>query len=104
MPAKRGGDKVGKKRTAVISVAALSIVCGLIVWHAVHWHLSGMYLEMLNWLGTGRGIVTVLYNLGLMLALGVSLGFLMDRVSGLINSKTSQTKNPDDEPETGEGR
>jgi hypothetical protein len=87
---------VGKKRTAVISVAALSIVCGLIIWHAVHWHLSGMYLEMFNWLGSGRGVITVLYNLALMLALGISLGFLMDRVGGLIN-KAGQTKHSDDE-------
>jgi hypothetical protein len=103
MPAKRGGDKVGKKRTAVISVAALSIVCGLIIGHAVYWHLSGMYLEMFDWLGTGRGVITVLYNLALMLVLGVSLGFLMDRVTGLIN-RAGQTKNLDDEPGTGEGQ
>jgi hypothetical protein len=93
---------VGKKRTAAISVAALSIVCGLIIWHAVQWHLSGMYLEMFNWLGTGRGYLAVLYNLGLMLALGISLGFLMDRVAGLIGYKARQTKDTD-EPGKGEG-
>jgi hypothetical protein len=75
---------VGKKRTAAVSVAALSIVCGLIIWHAVHWHLSGMYLEMFDWLETGRSYITVLYNLGLMLALGISLGFLMDKITELI--------------------
>jgi hypothetical protein len=95
---------VGKKKTAVISVAAISIVCGLIAWHAVHWHLSGMYLEMLNWLGTGRGVITVLYNLGLMLALGVSLGFLMDRVSGLFGHEAPPLKDSDDEPGTVEGQ
>jgi hypothetical protein len=104
MPAKRGGDKVGKKRTAAISVAALSVVCGLIIWHAVHWHLSGMYLEMFNWLGTGRDVITVLYNLGLMLALGVNLGFLMDRVTELIGYEARQTEDADDEPGTGEGQ
>jgi hypothetical protein len=75
---------VGKKRKAAISVAALSIVCGLIIWHAVQWHLSGMYLEMFDWLETGRSYITVLYNLGLMLALGISLGFLMDKITELI--------------------
>ena len=95
---------MGKKRTAVISVTALSVVCGLIIWHAVHWHLSGMYLEMFGWLGSGRGVITVLYNLGLMLALGICLGLLMDRVAELIGSENSQTKNLDDEPGTGEGR
>lgn len=95
---------MGQKRKAAIAVAAFSIVCGLIIWHAVLWHLNGMYLEMFGWLGTGRGYLTVFYNLGFMLALGVSLGFLLDRVSGLMNSKASQTKNPDDEPGTGEGQ
>lgn len=90
------------KRKAATSVAALSIVCGLIIWHAVQWHLDGMYLEMFNWLDTGRGYVTVLYNLGLMLALGVSLGLLMDKLTGLIGSENSRTKNLDDKPGAGE--
>jgi hypothetical protein len=93
---------VGKKRKAAISVAALSVVCGLIIWHAVQWHLSGMYLEMVHWLGTGRGVVTVLYNLGLMLVLGISLGLLMDRVTRLIGRGRRQAKNLDDEAGNGE--
>jgi len=92
-----------KKRKAAIWVAALAIVCGLIIWHAVYWHLSGMYLEMFGWLGTGRGYITVLYNLGLMLALGISLGLLLDRITHLIGFEVRPTKAPDDEPETGKG-
>jgi hypothetical protein len=95
---------VGKRRTAAISVAALSVVCGFIIWHAVNWYLSGMYLEMFNRLEAGRGYVTVLYNLGLMLALGVSLGFLMDRVSGLFGHEAPPLKDSDDEPGTVEGQ
>jgi hypothetical protein len=74
---------VGKKRRAALYVAVLSIVCGLIIWHAVQWHLNGMYLGMFGWLGTGRGYLTVLYNLGLMLVLGTALGFLMERITDL---------------------
>jgi len=47
-----------------------------------------MYLEMFSWLQTGRGYITVLYNLGLMLALGISLGFLMDKITDLIGYGT----------------
>jgi hypothetical protein len=74
----------GKKRKAVIYLTALSIVCGLIIWHAVQWHLNGMYLEMFGWLQTGQGYLTVLYNLGLMLVLGTALGFLMEQITNLI--------------------
>lgn len=95
---------MGKRRKAAIYVAALSIVCGLIIWHAVQWHLSGMYLEMFNWLQTGRSYITVLYNLGLMLALGISLGFLMDRITDLTGYEVRQTKHPDDEAEWGKGK
>jgi hypothetical protein len=94
---------VGKRRTAAISIATLSVVCGLIIWHAVHWHLDGMYLEMFNRLEAGRGYITVLYNLGLMLVLGISLGFLMDRVAGLMGDESSPTEDADDDAETGEG-
>lgn len=92
-----------KKRKAAIWVAALAIVCGLIIWHAVQWHLNGMYLEMFGWLGTGRGYLTVLYNLGLMLALGAALGFLMEQITDLIGYDVRQPKHPDDEAETGKG-
>jgi hypothetical protein len=67
-----------------IRVALLSIVCGLLIWHAVHWYSSGMYLEMFHWLSTGRGYLTVLYNLGLMLVTGLVLGSLVTGIVSLI--------------------
>jgi hypothetical protein len=75
---------VAEKTKTLIYLTALSIVCGLIAWHAVQWHLNGMYLEMFGWLQTGRGYLTVLYNLGLMLVLGTALGFLMEQITNLI--------------------
>jgi len=63
-----------------------------------------MYLEMFNWMQTGRGYITVLYNLGLMLALGISLGFLIDRITDLIGYEVRQTKYPDGEAEAGKGQ
>jgi hypothetical protein len=95
---------LGKKGKTAIYVAALSIVCGLIIWHTIQWHLSGMHLEMFSWLQTGRGYITVLYNLGLMLALGIGLGFLMDKITDLIGYEVRRTKHPGDEAETSKGQ
>ena len=78
---------MSKRGKAAVWGSILSIVCGLIIWHAIYWHSTGMYLEMLNWLQMGRGYITVLYNLGLMLVLGTALGFLMERISNLIGYK-----------------
>ncbi|MBI4181262.1 MAG: hypothetical protein HY528_04955 [Chloroflexi bacterium] len=74
----------GKRTKAAIWVALLTTVCGLVLWHAVSWHSSGKYLEMIQWLETGRGYLTALYNLGLMLVMGALLGRLMQKISDLL--------------------
>jgi hypothetical protein len=81
----------GRKRTAV-PVVILCIISGLIIWHVIHWHSEGMYLEMFKWLETSRKWITVLYNLGLMLALGTSLSLLLERITYIIGYKKN-TKN-----------
>ena len=75
---------MGKKTRAATWVVALSIICGLIVWHAVYWHSTGMYLEMFDWIERGKGYVTVLYNLGLMLVVAAVLGFLIEKLTELL--------------------
>jgi len=79
-----------ERKTTVIWVLILSIVCGLIVWHVIHWHSAGMYLEMFKWLQTGKGYITVLYNLGLMLVLGAVLGLLMQKITDLFGYKVHE--------------
>ncbi len=86
-----------KRKQAAIWVVVLSIISGLIVWNAVHWHSSGMYLQMFNWLQTGRGYISVLYNLGLMLVSGILLGFLIGKITDLIGYGVSGTKQTDEE-------
>ncbi len=83
---------MSKKGKAAVWVSVLSIVCGLIVWHVVHWHSTGMYLEMFKWLQTGRGYITVLYNLGLMLVLGSVLGFLLEKINDLLGYEVHEIK------------
>ena len=87
---------MGKKGRAAMWVVALSVIGGLIIWHAAYWHSTGMYLEMFKWLQTGRGYITVLYNLGLVLVLGAVLGFLMEKITDLIGYEVGGMKNFDE--------
>lgn len=85
-----------RKRTKdIVWVIVLSIACGLIIWQAVHWHSTGVYVEMFQWLQTGKSYVTVLYNLGLMLVTGIVLGSLMVRITDLIGYGDGETRNSD---------
>ena len=59
------------------------------IWHAIHWHSAGIYLEMLNWTGTDKAYITIAYNLGLMLVLDTVLGFLMEKITNLIGYEVS---------------
>ena len=94
---------MSKRGKAAIWVAALFIVCGLIIWHVVRWHSTGMYLEMFEWLQTGKGYINVLYNLGLMLVLGAVLGYLMEKITDLIGYEVCDLKHFDEE-KTGNNR
>ena len=75
---------MGKRALDAIWLAILSLACSLMIWHAVQWHSTGMYQEMIHWLQLDRGYITVLYNLGLMLAMGLVLGFLIQTITGLL--------------------
>jgi len=88
---------MSKRKKAAIHVAALSIICGLIIWHAVHWHSTGIYLEMFNWIGSDKAYITVLYNLGLMLVLGAALGFLIEKITELVGYEIRGIKHFDKE-------
>ena len=81
---------ISQRKKAAIQVVVLLLICGLVTWHVVYWHLSGIHLEMFQWLHTGRAGITVLYNLGLMLVLGITLGFLMERTTDVISYKASE--------------
>jgi hypothetical protein len=83
-------------RTA-LWVAALSLICGLIVWHVVRWHMVGVYHEMFLWVGTGKGYLTALYNVLLMLALGGALGLLMVKITDLLGYEVREIKHFDED-------
>ena len=82
---------------AALWAVFLSIACGLVIWHMVTWYNNGMYLEMFRWTETGKGYLTALYNLAVMLVLGVLLGVLMDRIGALAGRGQGKEKPPVDE-------
>lgn len=51
---------------------------------------------MYDWLNEGKAYLTVLYNIGTMIALGAVLGLLMCKISNLIS------KQPREEEQTGD--
>ena len=85
-----------KRKQTAIWVVVLSIIFGLTIWHTVYWYSTGMYLQMFNWLQTGRGYLSVLYNLGLMLVSGVLLSFLIGKIADLIGYGVGETKQTDE--------
>jgi len=92
---------MSKRKKAAISVAALFIICALIVWHVVQWHSAGIYLEMFSWIGTEKAYITVVYNLGLTLLLGAILGVLMEKITDLLGYEIREIKHFHDEAKAG---
>lgn len=95
--ARKGITYMGRKSRDTLWVAALSLICGLIVWHVVCWHMVGVYHEMFLWVGTSKGYLVVMYNLGLMLALGGALGLLMVKITDLLGYEVREIKHFDDD-------
>ena len=87
---------MSKRKKDAIWLVVLSIACGLVIWHAVYWYSTEFHLKMFQWLQTGRGYLTVLYNLGLVLVLGVLLGFIMIKITDLIGYEIDEAEHVDD--------
>jgi hypothetical protein len=81
------------RKKAAVEILILSIICGSIIWHVMRWHAAAMYDEMFTWIGTDRAYITVLYNLGLMIVLGVVLGLLLGKIAGLSRYRHPEIKN-----------
>lgn len=93
--AQKGDAYMAGKIRDTVWVAVLSVICGLIIRHVFGWYMAGKYREMLQWIGTGKGYLTVLYNIILMLVLGIALGLLMMKISDLLGYKTQEPKHFD---------
>jgi hypothetical protein len=83
------------KKGKFIKVCISLVVLGLLIWHAVSWHYNGMYLTMFQWITTDRTYLTVLYNLGLIIAISITLGILLGNITDIASSKFRNTGKPD---------
>ena len=85
------------RKKAIVWVVALFVATGVVIAHMFAWHSNGMHLEMFQWPETGKGYLTALYNLVVMLVLGVLLGVLLDRVGSLVRRGEGDKNTPDEE-------
>ncbi|MFC1990951.1 hypothetical protein ACFLU9_02225 [Chloroflexota bacterium] len=92
---------MSRRKRAAIWAAAFSVICGLIIWHVIQWHSTGIYLVMYSWIGTGKAYITVLYDLALMVVLGVVLGLLMEKITDLLGYEVEDTRRFDRGAEVG---
>jgi len=85
---------VNSRARAALWAIALAAAIAAVAWHMASWHSNGMYLEMFRWTETGKGYLTALYNLGVMLLLGILLGVLMDRIGVIAGRGRDREKPP----------
>ena len=71
----------------VLWLAVLAAICYLLVWHVASWHAAGRYEQMFQDAKAGKSMIPTLYNLGLMVALGLAIGLLMECVTRIIGYK-----------------
>jgi hypothetical protein len=86
---------MSKKTKTAVQLALLFVLFGLLIWHAVSWHLNGKYLEMMKWAGDSRAYLAAFYNLGIILALAAVLSLGLDRIASLAAQFKPAGKSPD---------
>lgn len=63
----------------------LLVILGMLVWHAIDWDSNGMYPSMLTWLKSGKGYLTVVYNVGFISLVGFVLSLTISGVTRLVS-------------------
>ena len=85
------------RRRAAVEVVLQAIIVGLLIWHTAYWHVSGEHTRMFEEAEMGKQILTAVYNLGLVLATGLSIGLLMLRVTELLGYRVGEIEHFGDE-------
>ncbi len=85
------------RRRAAVEAVLLAVIVGLLIWHTAYWHASGEHRRMFEESEMGMQILTAVYNLGLVLATGASIGLLMLRVTELLGYRVDEIEHFGDE-------
>jgi hypothetical protein len=81
---------VKSRLRVAIEAAILAALAALLIWHTIHWHISGEHTRMYEDVAAGTSYVGVLYNLGLVLLIGLVLGLLVQRVAALLGYRVRE--------------
>jgi hypothetical protein len=68
----------------------MGVLSGLLVWHAVTWHANGVHASMYDDIVAGGALLPVFYNLGLIVALALSLGLAMQGLTNVIGYRVTK--------------
>ncbi|MBL7165784.1 MAG: hypothetical protein ISS55_04785 [Dehalococcoidales bacterium] len=90
------------RKKVIVWLVAIFVAAGAVIVHMIAWHNNGMHLEMFQWPETGKGYLTALYNLVVMLVLGVLLGVLLDRIGNLVGRGEGEKNAPGEEETDGQ--
>ena len=83
---------MSKARRDAPALAGLVVIFGFLAWHVINWHSNGTYLELYSWIGTGKQYLTILYNLGIILALAFLLSSMIETTTRLISNSKDDNK------------
>ncbi len=84
---------MGRSRMlALVEAIVLGVMSGLLVWHAVSWHVGGVYGEMYNDIVQGGSLLPVFYNLGFIVVLALVLGLFMERVTSIMGYRVTRIR------------
>jgi cell division protein FtsX len=74
----------------------LGAVCGLLVWHAVSWHLNGTYARLHERIVQEGAVLPAFYYLGLLVALSLVLGMTMQRLTSAAGYRIRKIRHFED--------
>ena len=89
------------KKKALIWLIILAVSLAFIIWHTVRWHKMGVHAKIFESIRAGKSYIAVIYNLGLMAALGILLGLFMEKVTQVIGYEVKEIKHFEDEEPAG---
>jgi len=87
-----------RSRARDVFMATLTgTICGLLVWHAVSWHLNGTHARLYERIVQEGAIFPAFYNLGLIIVLSLSLGLMMQSILSATGYTVKRIRHFEDE-------